>query len=196
MWHSNSYLLHEHRNLTLSAWRLYTQSTVPSLAALPRISWAKPLWGHRPHGTSPSRQVSVTVGNKSSHVWGVTAWLWNPLEWVAQIKVWLLSIMVPNVEVLNHEVIRHQVAQDSESSWSPWKQVLVLLPGSTKVPGSKRYYSARLNLLASFKCLAYSRLSNICWMNNWIKHFIFNCYNQFLPTPKGVEGVSEKKSRQ
>lgn len=56
----------------------------PPLAASPRTLWAKPLCAY---STSPRSWVCVTMENKSSHVWGVLAWLWNPLESAAQISL-------------------------------------------------------------------------------------------------------------
>lgn len=93
--------------------------------------------------------------------------------------------MAPNFEVLNHEVIRSPVAQASRPS------LITLEPGPHLVPKQYRR-SMELKVLlsqaqapVSFKCLVYNRLSNISWMNKWIRHFIFNCSNQIFPIPMG-----------
>lgn len=72
--------LHEHSSITTT--RLYIRSTAASPCCL-----AQDIMNKTTMRTSPSSQVSVTVGNKSCQVWGVSVRPWNPLEWAAQINV-------------------------------------------------------------------------------------------------------------
>lgn len=131
--------LDEHSSMTLIS--LYTQPTAPSPCCL-----AQDIRNKTTRRTSPSSQVSVTLGNKSCQVCGVSVWLWNPGSEQPKLR-WLLSIMVPTPEVLSHEVMRPRrvsgfwIISDYPGSRS------CLFSGSIKSQPnkSKRHSSARLN---------------------------------------------------